>query len=212
VPVPWNDDPAGYEQRIVGNLVDLLTEIARDADQRLAPTVAMAQDWHRRTYDNVPLPVDYYAGEVRDSDARYPELYGYEVSVGPFRGLSSDDVPSELASFEARMQQVVSSADAAISPGTLPAGAQELQGVLALCASAHGEWVRIHPFANGNGRTGRLWANWAALRYGLPPFVSTKPRPGRPYDSAAMASMQGDHAPMAVAFHQMLQQELAGSP
>src|SRR5205823_268885 len=116
---------------------------------------------------------------------------GYEVSVGPFRGLASADVPRELVSFEGRMQQVVSSADAVISPGTRPADSQQLQGVLALCASAHGEWVRIHPFANGNGRTGRLWANWVALRYGLPPFVSNEPRPGRPYDSAAMASIQG---------------------
>lgn len=49
--------------------------------------------------------------------------------------------------------------------------------MLTLCAYAHGEWIRIHPFANGNGRTARLWANWCALRYGVPPFVKLKPRP-----------------------------------
>nr|MBA3305364.1 Fic family protein [Thermoleophilaceae bacterium] len=68
-----------------------------------------------------------------------------------------------------------------------------------------GEWARIHPFANGNGRTARLWANWAAQRYGLPAFVSTKPRPpGNPYAVGAMSSTQGNHSPMVAAFRQML--------
>jgi hypothetical protein len=74
----------------------------------------------------------------------------------------------------------------------------------------HGEWVRIHPFANGNGRTARLWANWAGLRYSLPPFVTIKPRPGNPYGMAAMASMNGSHATAVAAFDQMLRGHLEG--
>lgn len=81
---------------------------------------------------------------------------------------------------------------------------RRLHGVLTLCAMLHGEWVRIHPFANGNGRTARLWANWAALRYELPPFVTVKPRPGQPYAAAAMASMRGSHQMMVAVLDQML--------
>lgn len=66
------------------------------------------------------------------------------------------------------------------------------------------EWVRIHPFANGNGRTARLWANSLALRYGLPPFMSVRPRPGGDYEVACAYAMQGDWEPMAAVFHQML--------
>jgi hypothetical protein len=33
-----------------------------------------------------------------------------------------------------------------------------MRSTLLLAAILHGEWVRIHPFANGNGRTARLWA------------------------------------------------------
>ena len=212
MPVPWNDDPAGYDQRILDNIVDLLSEIAREADQRQAPSVPLAQEWHRRIYDGLKLPVDYYAGEVRDSDARYPELYGYEVAVGPFFGVSSAAVPLELASFEASAQAAVGALDGVIDVGTIPATTQELHGVLVLCANLHGEWVRIHPFANGNGRTARVWANWAALRYRLPPFVTTKPRPGHPYGIAAMASMQGDHQPAVATFEQMFRQHLGGRP
>ena len=28
------------------------------------------------------------------------------------------------------------------------------------------DWIRIHPFANGNGRTARMWANAIFMRYG----------------------------------------------
>jgi Fic family protein len=212
VPQPWNDDPAGSEPRILRNIADLLAEIAREADAREQPTVAMAQEWHRRIYDGVALPVAYYAGEIRDSDPAYPELDGYEVAVGPFPGAPSTAVPAALAAFERSAQSAVRGLDAAIGVGDAPQDNAELHGVIRLCALLHGEWVRIHPFANGNGRTGRLWANWAALRYGLPPFVTLKPRPGHPYGTAAMASMQGNHQPAIAAFTTMLRRHLSGSP
>jgi Fic family protein len=84
-----------------------------------------------------------------------------------------------------------------------------LHGVLTFCSLLHGNWVRIHPFANGNGRTARLWANWAALRYGLPPFVTIRPRPRHPDRAAAAASMAGDDQVMIAAMQQMLHDFLA---
>jgi len=57
-----------------------------------------------------------------------------------------------------------------------------------------------------NGLTARLWANWAALRYGLPPFVVIKPRPAEvAYALAAYASMQHDHRVMTGVFLELLQ-------
>ncbi|MDX6671206.1 MAG: hypothetical protein QOI91_1569 [Solirubrobacteraceae bacterium] len=209
MPVPWNDDAAGYEQQILVNATELLRSIAAASDRRDPPTVAMAQEWHRRLYRGVPLPVSYYVGEIRDSDAQFPELDGYEVAVGPFPGASSADVPRELVSFERRLQAAIGPVDAAIPVGAPPATARELSGVITLCATLHGEWARIHPFANGNGRTARLWANWAALRFGLPPFVTIKPRPGDPYGMAAVASMQGDHSVAVAVFSQLLHDALA---
>jgi hypothetical protein len=43
--------------------------------------------------------------------------------------------------------------DSAIPAGGSPAGEAQLRSVLTLCAYTHGEWIRIYPFANGNGRT-----------------------------------------------------------
>ena len=61
--------------------------------------------------------------------------------------------------------------------------------------------MRIHPYANGNGRVARIWANWVAMRFGLPPFVRIKPRPtgaalrdGRPLGGMGLPSdFRGDH-------------------
>ena len=165
----------------------------------------MAQEWHRRIYKGVSLPVPYYAGEVRNSDARFPELYGYEVRVGRQRGVDSSVVPQQLADFEAAMKRAAAVLDLVIPRGGSLVDAAQLRSVLTLCAYAHGEWVRIHPFANGNGGTARLWANWCALRYGILPFVRLKPRPqGNLYATASALSMRGDHEPMVAVFADML--------
>jgi fido (protein-threonine AMPylation protein) len=170
----------------------------------------MAQDWHRQVYKGVRLPVPYYAGEIRDSDMRFPELYGYEVGVGLQQGVESSLVPRQLEDFETAMEKAVVVLDSLIPGGERPADPAQLRSVLTLCAYSHGEWVRIHPFANGNGRTARLWANWCALRYGLPPFVRLKPRPdGNLYATAAALSMRGDHQPMVAIFADMLDRHLA---
>jgi fido (protein-threonine AMPylation protein) len=210
MPKAWNEDPPDSESRILENAAALLRELAAEADRRLPPTVAMARQWHRRLYRGVKLPVPYYAGEPRDSDPACPELQGYEVAVGTARGTPSELVPAALRSFEASAQRAVAPLDAAIAPARQPSDGRRLHGVLSLCAVLHGEWVRIHPFANGNGRTARLWANWAALRYGLPPFVTIKPRPGDPYGLAAMASMSGNHTATIAAVSQMLRERLLG--
>jgi hypothetical protein len=73
-----------------------------------------------------------------------------------------------------------------------------------LAGWAHAQWVRIHPLANGNGRTERLWANMILMRYGLPPAVALRPRPGGGYASAGVAAMRGQWQPTVDVFRQLL--------
>ncbi len=208
--IPWHEEDSHDAATIVRNLAKLLHQIAQEARLRPAPTVAMAKEWHRRIYQDVRLPVPYYAGEPRDSDPEFPELFGYEVHVGRQRGVPSRLVPQQLARFGAAMHRAVSVLDTVIPEDRRPADEEQLRSVLTLCAYAHGEWVRIHPFANGNGRTARLWANWCALRYGIPPFVRLKPRPeGGLYATAAALSMRGDHQVMIAVFAELLDRHLA---
>jgi fido (protein-threonine AMPylation protein) len=205
MPTGW-EDPPGCEPLIEANVRRVLQGIAGSSGLRDPPTVAQAKLWHRDLYEGVARPFDYYAGEIRDSDRSFPELIDYEVEVGGQRGVPSALVPVALEQFETRAQTVSARLDTEIPTGVEPSALApvQLHGVLTLCAVLHGEWVRIHPFANGNGRTARLWANWTAMRYGLPPFVTTKPRPAQPYGAAAMASMRGDHRVTLAVFDEML--------
>jgi Fic family protein len=210
LPSAWNDDPPGSDALILRNIVALGTAIQTEARARPAPNVARAQAWHRAIYDGVALPEPYFAGEIRDSDTAFPELYGYEVRVGPHLGVLSADVPTELARLEDRIQRACRTLDAVVPAGEKASASADLDAVIALCANVHGEWVRIHPFANGNGRTARVWANWLAARYGLPPFVQIRPRPANlVYGLGAQASMTGDHRLCAVLFGQMLNVQLS---
>ncbi len=197
MPLPWNDDPPAFRRQIEQNIATVLRGIRDEADLRNAPTVSMALQWHREIYSGVPPPVDYYAGEVRDTDRRFPELIGYEVEVDTIRGFDSADVPAALNEFEQGMHIATRAVDAALSTGARSRTARQLVGVVQLASQAHGEWIRIHPFANGNGRTARLWVAWLAARYGLPLFLRLKPRSeGTAYAFAASASMRGNHRPM----------------
>jgi fido (protein-threonine AMPylation protein) len=211
--VAWNDDPAGSETQIAANISAVGKQIYANASRRASPSVATAQDWHRALYAGVPLPVPYYAGEIRDSDRRFPELIDYEVQVGRLRGVPAAQVPTELEVLQIRARSAVVGPDDAIPVGRPPATPLELRSVLLLAANLHGEWVRIHPFANGNGRIARLWVLWVAARYSLPPFIRLKPRPaGLPYAAAALASMSGQHALMATVLGQMLSEHLTHPP
>lgn len=206
---PWNDDAGGFEHVLKANIARLVVDLVNQAGSRIPPTVAIFCGWHRQLFVGIPIPVAYYAGEVRDTDPRFPELIGYEVQVGSSRGTPSAAVPAQLARFEASLQAAVPTLDAVIPVGAMLDSAR-LLSVLRLMAIAHGEWIRIHPFANGNGRTARLIANWIALRYGLDAFVGMRPRPaGLLYAGAAMASMRRDHDPMLTVFHSMLVDYLA---
>lgn len=201
----WNDDPPDSRPRIIANISSLGPDIEAAAARRDPPSVDAAREWHRRIYAGLELPVAYYAGEVRDSDRLFPALDGYEVRVGTARGVASAQVPAELARFERACRSAVASLGATILASTRPANEVEMRAVIRLCAYTHGEWIRIHPFANGNGRTARIWANAFATRYGLPAFVAIKPRPDDlAYRASARASMAGDHGPTEALFLAML--------
>ena len=192
----WGEDSADDEAIIAANLVGVLRGILAAASQRPMPTLGAAQQWHRDIYRGASSPPrPNYLGAFRGSSD--PDLVDYEVVLGNpttgrvlASGIPAAQVAAQLAVFEQALQAAVGKLDAVIAAGAGPADNPQLLSVVELAAVAHGEWVRIHPFANGNGRIARTWANWVAVRYGLPPFVRIKPRPdGLMYGRAAHMSM-----------------------
>ena len=178
----WDTD--GDQLR--SNLHKALSDARNAAGRRVAPTLAQAREWHDTILQGLVVPGTRFVAKFRGE----PGLQGLEVKVGNQRGVASHDVMAALKRFEEKLQNTVSALDALIVPGR-DLTADHLAAVIDLCAWAHAEWVRIHPFANGNGRTARLWANCIAMRYGLPPFVRLRPRPDDGYGTACAAAMAG---------------------
>ena len=171
-------------QQFWPNIDKLVRSMRTDAPARTLPGVAVVQRWHATIYDGCHLPVAGYAGHFR-GDPTVAELVGYEVGVGPMRldgypervGLPSSQVHAAVLRMLSSLGRAVTALDRHVPSGKRPADPAALQSIAALAATVHGEWVRIHPYANGNGRTARLWAAWLALRYNLPIFVTVKPAP-----------------------------------
>lgn len=191
----WDDDGP----RLRANLVAVLTGIRDAALRREVPTVESARAWHAATLAGLRVPDALYVGRFRGEAG----LERCEVEVGVHRGVAAADVAAALTAFGARLSAAVARLDALIPAGEFP-DADRLAAVLDVMAWAHAEWVRIHPFANGNGRTTRLWANAIALRYGLPPFIRLRPRPDAGYGAAAAHAMQGEWIPTSAVFRRML--------
>lgn len=61
-------------------------------------------------------------------------------------------------------------------------------------ALLHGEFVRIHPFIDGNGRTARLLMNLELMRSGFPAAVIPLEARLRYYESLDAAHVSGDYA------------------
>ena len=158
--------------------------------------------WHKDLIRGLKAPDPKYIGRFRGERG----LEHVEVRIGKAFGVRSDLVGAEVKLFQEKLHAQMDFLDTLIDPTQGPDSVGSLSAVLDLCAWAHAEWVRIHPFANGNGRTARILADCLALRYGLPPFVRVRPRPGYGYGEAGAAAMKGNWRPTVAVFRHMLKE------
>jgi len=180
------------------NLAKVFRRVRDGALRREPLTIEVARGWQSSMMEGLIAPDPMLVGKFRGEAG----LEDYNVKVGGLPGAWASDVSAELTAFDRKLQLAVAELDQRIEPGQDPT-ADDLAAILTLCAWAHSEWGRIHPFANGNGRTARLWVNSLAMRYGLPPFLRVRPRPGGGYSRASAAAMQGDWRPTVDLFRQM---------
>jgi Fic family protein len=196
----WDAD----SPRLTNNLFALLRRLSRQATDRQPPTLEEARRWHAELMAGLEVPNPAYVGRFRGE----PGLETVGVRIGRRFGSPPDDVVDELERFITHLRDVVAYLDELIPIGNVP-DADTLDAVIDVCGWTHAEWVRIHPFANGNGRAARLWANVIAMRYGLPPFVRLRPRPeGDTYAEAGARAMDREWQPTVEVFRKMLEQFL----
>ena len=186
------------------NLVQVLSSIVQTAQQREQPRLESATRWHALSMQNLKVSDPRFVGRFRGE----PGLESVQVRVGAHYGVDAEDVAGSLAEFETKLRALVAELDSLLPAGEEP-NADQLAAILDLCAWVHSEWVRIHPLANGNGRTARLWANSIAIRYGMPPFIRLRPRPNSGDAEAGANAMQGNWKPTAIVFRRLLDTCLA---
>lgn len=191
----WDEDSPALRR----NLSKVFDEIVRSAQRREFPTLTSAKHWQSLLMKDLTVPDGRFVGAFRGE----PGLEKIQVRIGVHYGVDAAEVAEELAEFQKKLHALLRELDTMLPTGQDP-DADQLAAVVDLCAWVHAEWVRIHPFANGNGRTARLWANFIAMRYGLPPFIRLRPRPNYSYGEAGAKAMHGDWKPTAVVFRRLL--------
>lgn len=66
---------------------------------------------------------------------------------------------------------------------------------VARAALLHGEFVKIHPFIDGNGRTSRLLLNFELMKNGYPPIIIKKEERARYYNALDLAHTTMNYEP-----------------
>jgi Fic family protein len=76
-------------------------------------------------------------------------------------------------------------------------------------ARVHADFVGIHPFVDGNGRTSRLLMNLELMKAGFPPAVLTVERRLEYYRALDAAHVDGDYVPLLSLVTEVVQESFA---
>ena len=75
-------------------------------------------------------------------------------------------------------------------------------------AELHTRFVKIHPFIDGNGRTGRLLLNFELMKVGYPPAIIRKEDRLAYYDALDVACVGGDYGEITALVAECVQRSL----
>lgn len=185
--------------RLQANLAAVFDDISQWAERRGKLTAATIKRWHRQTMTGLDVPDPKFVGRFRGE----PGLAYEPVYIGRREGTKAALVVGEVDAFVKRLQDVSGSLDRFLPSGK-KLDRDGLEAIIEMAAWTHSEWVRIHPFRNGNGRTARMLANAILMRYGLPPALRLRPRPPSPYGLAGARGMEGNSKPMEALLRRLL--------
>lgn len=156
-------------------------------------------DWHagelislqeiRQTHVRAMAPVWQVAPHADATDHEAPGMFR-EHDIRPFSGgMKPPTWPLVPAMVSAWVDRVNALAETHQGPEQPPTPFPEV------LAGLHNEFERIHPFIDGNGRTGRLLLNLVLVRLGYPPVIILK-RQRDLYLTAMQKADAGDVGPL----------------
>lgn len=143
----------------------------------------------RHIHERAMTPVWQVAPHPDATDREAPGLFR-EHDIKPFDGGMTPPawplIPARVQDWVDRVRELTPTlTDPSTSKTPLPEHLAEI----------HSGFEQVHPFIDGNGRTGRLALNLILVRIGLPPVIVLKTQ--RPaYLAALQKSDDGDHGPL----------------
>lgn len=175
----WQDRAAAFEAHL--------------CDTRALPTHRTIREWHGVLFaDLVPLPE--YAGRYRGFRSRCLEhcLNGVPNGRGGFNpGAPPNQVQVRMQSLSFDIDQRLARVGRLLDSDPDPD--HVLPAVALAVGELVGEFIRIHPFMNGNGRMSRLLWRVLLERMNLPTSMGIGPRPvDLRYGVAMEKAMRGD--------------------
>lgn len=165
VEIPEDDPTRVYsaleQQRLTRNLATLTLSVHDGAFTARRLDVRLLQDLHAVLFEGVRS----HAGRYRE-----PGFGSERLTFGPYHSAARHEVPKALASLMAELQRGV---DSIVS---LADDVHRTEAAISLAVSTYAKFIRIHPFEDGNGRTGRALMNIILLRLGHAPVALEVPK------------------------------------
>lgn len=166
-PIEW--DYAKHPDRanlLPPRIATVLEEIAMKTLDGVA-FVLDSRSVHERLFAGLVLAgqPDYFAGHYRGED--YPHLKGYTVGIqgNPSVGAPPNLVAQEMKRFQVGVRHYLRQFDTAAA--RVQDRSKKLLTVVPFAAHVFSEFLRIHPYANGNGHIGRIMLVALMMRYGF---------------------------------------------
>ena len=191
----WNyDNHANHHEILQETVADVLRRLAtEDLDTK---TVAVdTREVHGYVFRALTQHgFEYFAGHYRGEDYRCLRFYEVYVRGDPRVGAAAEDVPSLMSELSSEIASGLQTLDD--SPEFT--SGQRLRYAVALACHAFELFLRIHPYADGNGHAGRIIV-WSMLgRYGYwPRSWPVEPRPqDPPYTRLLTEYRNGNKSPL----------------
>lgn len=188
-----------YDNKLQDRIAKAIVQLHKG----VVDTSATAQDTrplHGRIFDQLTPPnCPYYAGHYRGESYRCLEYYSVHVPGDPRVGAAPHLVITLMNGLANEIQSGIAALDDAhgLSNAQLPVEDKIFYAVDFACRVLE-VFLRIHPYANGNGHIARF-ITWCILgRYGYWPIkwpVHPRP-PDPPYTQLIFEHRNGNHAPL----------------
>ena len=166
---PVDEDPIrdfndAEKIKLTHNLANLSRSIRRMDNKVSEYSVDIILIWHSQLFRDVRD----HAGRFRSRD------YGEEILIfGGHRSVHRNEVLAKIENHIKNFQNLISQLDnhqPKISPTIF------VSEVIKVALFLHAEFIKIHPFRDGNGRVGRLIITFILSNYQIPPLAFEVPK------------------------------------